>query len=70
MTFLILALFAFGIINIIHHITVIEQLKEVKRNQKDIIDCLCDIDITFADDLKEIKRLIQNIDLFNPNRNQ
>ena len=51
----------------------IEQLKSVKRNQSDIIECLCDIDddmITFNDELKDIKRSIQNIDLFNPNRNR
>ena len=40
MTVLIFVLFAFGILNIIHHITVIEQLKVVKRNQHDILDAL------------------------------
>jgi len=38
--FLIFFLFAFGIMNIIHHVTVIEQLKVVKRNQNDILDAL------------------------------
>ena len=40
MTILIFVLFAFGIMNIIHHITMIEQLKEVKRKQHDILDAL------------------------------
>ena len=40
MTILIFVLFAFGIMNIIHHITMIEQLKDVKRNQHDILDAL------------------------------
>ena len=40
MTILIFVLFAFGILNIIHHLTVIEQLKAVKRNQYDILDAL------------------------------
>ena len=40
MTIFIFVLIAFGILNIIHHITVIEQLKVVKRNQHDILDAL------------------------------
>ena len=63
MTSLILALFAFGILNIIHHLTVIEQLKAVKRNQLTLIDVLENIDgdmITFNDELKDIKQSIQN----------
>ena len=40
MTILIFVLFAFGIMNIIHHITMIEQLKTIKRNQHDILDAL------------------------------
>lgn len=68
MTSLILVLIAFGVLNIIHHLTVIEQLKAVKRNQIDLIDYLDSIDddmVVIYDDLKEIKRLIQNISLFN-----
>ena len=67
MTILIFVLIAFGILNIIHHITMIEQLKSVKRNQSDIIECLCDIDddmITFNEDLHYIKQSIQNILIF------
>ena len=40
MTILIFVLIAFGNLNIIHHITMIEQLKAVKRNQHDILDAL------------------------------
>ena len=73
MTIIILTLFVFLILNIIHHLTVIEQLKQVKRIQYDFLDCLGDIDcdmITLQDELKDIRHSIQNIDLFNPNRNQ
>lgn len=68
MTSLIIVLIAFGVLNVIHHLTVIEQLKAVKRNQIDLIDYLDSIDddmVVIYDDLKEIKRLIQNISLFN-----
>ena len=71
MTYLILALFAFGILNIIHHITVIEQLKAVKRNQLDLIDYLSDVDddmVTIYDELKDIKQSIQNITYTNRNQ--
>jgi hypothetical protein len=40
MTILIFVLIAFSILNIIHHLTVIEQLKIVNRNQHDILDAL------------------------------
>ena len=40
MTIFIFVLIAFGVMNMIHHITMIEQLKAVKRNQHDILDCL------------------------------
>ena len=61
MTILIFVLIAFGILNIIHHLTVIEQLKEVKRIQYDFLDCLGDIDcdmITLQDELKDIRQSI------------
>ena len=68
MTILIFVLIAFGILNIIHHITMIEQLKEVKRIQYDFLECLGDIDcdmITLNDQLKEINlsftRALQSI---------
>jgi len=57
MTVIICIVFGTQILNIIHHLTVIEQLKVVKRNQDDIIDCLCDIDddlIAINDELKTI----------------
>ena len=45
MTIFIFVLIAFGVLNIIHHITMIEQLKAVKQNQSDILDALeCMID--------------------------
>ena len=72
MTILILTLFAFLLLNIIHHITVIEQLKAVKQNQSDTIDYLDSIDddmVAIYDELKDIKRQVQNINLFS-NRNQ
>jgi hypothetical protein len=40
MTILIFVLIAFGVMNIIHHITMIEQIKEVKRKQHDILYAL------------------------------
>lgn len=67
MTILIFVLIAFGIMNIIHHITMIEQLKAVKRNQHDTIDYLDSIDDDMTiiyDELKDIKRQVQNIKLF------
>ena len=64
MTILIFVLIAFGILNIIHHLTVIEQLKEVKRIQYDFLDCLGDIDcdmITLQDELKDIRQAIKTL---------
>ena len=61
MTILIFVLIAFGIMNIIHHLTVIEQLKAVKRNQYDTIDYLDSIDddmVAIYDELKDIKQSI------------
>ena len=62
MTIFIFVLIAFGIMNIIHHITMIEQLKAVKRNQFDIIEYLDSIDddmVIIYDELKDIKQSIQ-----------
>ena len=64
MTYLIIVLFAVIILNIIHHLTVIEQLKEVKRIQYDFLDCLGDIDcdmITLQDELKDIRQAIKTL---------
>ena len=64
MTILIFVLIAFGILNIIHHITMIEQLKEVKRIQYDFLECLGDIDcdmITLQDELKDIRQAIKTL---------
>ena len=64
MTILIFVLIAFGILNIIHHITMIEQLKAVKRNQSDIIEYLDGVDDDMAniyDQLKDIKHSITAI---------
>lgn len=68
MTILIFVLIAFGIMNIIHHITMIEQLKAVKRNQSDIIDYLDCVDedvlqskIIIYEELKDIEQSIQNL---------
>ena len=64
MTILIFVLIAFGILNIIHHITMIEQLKEVKRIQYDFLECLGDIDcdmITLQDELKDIRQVIKTL---------
>ena len=44
MTIFIFVLIAFGIMNMIHHITIIEQIKAVKRNQHDILDYLENMD--------------------------
>ena len=74
MTYLIIVLFAFLILNIIHHLTVIEQLKEVKRIQYDFLDCLGDIDcdmITLQDELKDIRQAIKTLlETSYNNRNQ
>ena len=67
MTSLIIVLFAVITLNIIHHLTVIEQLKQVKRNQHDTIDYLDSIDddmVAIYDELKDIKRQVQNIKFF------
>ena len=64
MTIFIFVLIAFGILNIIHHITMIEQLKAVKRNQSDIIEYLDSVDddmVIIYEELKDIKRSIDNI---------
>ena len=64
MTILIFVLIAFGILNIIHHLTVIEQLKEVKRIQYDFLDCLGDVDcdmITLQDELKDIRQALKTL---------
>ena len=64
MTIFIFVLIAFGILNIIHHITMIEQLKAVKRNQSDIIEYLDSVDddmVIIYEELKDIKRFIDNI---------
>ena len=64
MTILIFVLIASGILNIIHHITMIEQLKEVKRIQYDFLECLGDIDcdmITLQDELKDIRQAIKTL---------
>ena len=71
MTVIILILFCFLILNIIHHLTVIEQLKAVKRNQLDILDLLEDSDLylkTLEDDHHDIKQSIQNIAYTNRNQ--
>ena len=63
MTTLIIVLFVFLILNIIHHLTTIEQLKKVKRNQHDILDLLEDNDLylkTIEDELYNIKQLEGN----------
>ena len=64
MTIIILTLFVFLTLNIIHHLTIIEQLKAIKRNQNDLLDYLEDIDMdykTIEDDLTMIKQSINNI---------
>ena len=68
---LTLILFCFLILNIIHHLTVIEQLKAVKRNQNDILDYLEELDIDYKsleDDHHDIKQSIQNIAYTNRNQ--
>ena len=69
MTIFIFVLIAFGIMNMIHHITMIEQLKAVKQNQSDTIDYLDSIDddmVIIYDELKDIKQSIETY----TNRNQ
>lgn len=71
MTIIIITLFAFLVLNIIHHLTVIEQLKTVKRNQFDTIEYLDAIDddlVAIYDELKDIKHSIQNIAYTNRNQ--
>ena len=71
MTIIILTLFCFLILNIIHHLTIIEQIKAVKRNQCDILDLLEDSDLylkTLEDDHHDIKQSIQNIAYTNRNQ--
>ena len=71
MTIIILILFVFLTLNIIHHLTIIEQLKAVKRNQNDLLDYLEDIDMdykTIEDDLTTIKQSINNIAYINRNQ--
>ena len=69
MTILIFVLIAFGILNIIHHITMIEQLKAVKRNQSDIIEYLDGVDDDMAIVYEELKDIKQSIETYT-NRNQ
>ena len=69
MTIIILIIFL--ILNIIHHLTIINQLKKVKRNQLDILDLLEDIDLdykTIEDELSNIKQSINNIAYTNRNQ--
>ena len=64
MTIIIIVLICFLVLNIIHHLTIIEQVKAVKRNQNDLLDYLEDIDMdykTIEDDLTMIKQSINNI---------
>ena len=64
MTIIILTLFVFLILNIIHHLIVIEQLKQVKRIQYDFLDCLGDVDcdiITLHDELSDIRQAIKTL---------
>lgn len=71
MTIIIIVLLAFLTLNIIHHLTIIEQLKAVKRNQLDLLDYLEDIDMdykTIDDELSNIKQLINNISYTNRNQ--
>ena len=74
MTIIILTLFVFLILNIIHHLTVIEQLKQVKRIQYDFLDCLGDVDcdiITLQDELSDIRQAIKTLlETSYNNRNQ
>ena len=71
MTIIIIVLICFLVLNIIHHLTIIEQLKAVKRNQNDLLDYLEDIDMdykTIEDDLTMIKQSINNIAYTNRNQ--
>ena len=69
MTILIFVLIAFGVLNIIHHITMIEQLKAVKRNQSDIIEYLDGVDDDMVIIYEELKDIKQSIETYT-NRNQ
>ena len=69
MTIFIFVLIAFGILNIIHHITMIEQLKAVKRNQSDIIEYLDGVDDDMVIIYEELKDIKQSIETYT-NRNQ
>ena len=71
MTIIIVVLFAFLILNIIHHLTIIEQLKQVKRNQLDLLDVLENNEddlLEVCTQLNDIKRSIQNIAYTNRNQ--
>lgn len=71
MTIIIFVLIAFGVLNIIHHITMIEQLKAVKSNQYDTIeylDCIDDDMVAIYDKLKDIEQSIQNTSYTNRNQ--
>ena len=70
MTAIIIILFAFLTLNIIHHLTVIEQLKAVKRNQLDILDLLEEHDLyvdSIEGELNHIRQSINNIAYTNRN---
>ena len=69
MTIFIFVLIAFGILNIIHHITMIEQIKAVKRNQSDIIEYLDGVDDDMVIIYEELKDIKQSIETYT-NRNQ
>ena len=67
----VFTIFAFLVLNIIHHLIIIEQLKKVKRNQNDTIDYLDAIDddmLQIYDELKDIKQSINNIAYTNRNK--
>lgn len=67
----VFTIFAFLVLNIIHHLIIIEQLKKVKRNQNDTIDYLDSIDddmLQIYDELKDIKQSINNIAYTNRNK--
>jgi len=67
----VFTIFAFLVLNIIHHLIIIEQLKKVKRNQNDTIDYLDSIDddmLQIYDELKDINQSINNIAYTNRNK--
>jgi len=67
----VFTIFAFLVLNIIHHLIIIEQLKKVKRNQNDTIDYLDAIDddmLQIYDELKDINQSINNIAYTNRNK--